>query len=71
MVFFKKWLRSHPQFLLHFLILIDVLMLCRKFELIPSSNKIFNYTVQACSVHVQIHVHYHVHVFVHALKIEY
>ena len=26
--------QSHPQFLLHFLIHIDVLMLCRKFELI-------------------------------------
>ena len=35
--FFKKWLRNHPQFLLHFLIHIDVLMLCRKFELIPTS----------------------------------
>ena len=39
MVFSKKWLRDHPQFLLHFLIHIDVLMLCRKFELIPT--KIF------------------------------
>ena len=38
MVFSKKWLRNHPQFLLHFLIHINVLMLCRKFELIPSSN---------------------------------
>ena len=37
MVFFsKKWLRNHPQFLLHFLIHIDVLMLYRKFELIPT-----------------------------------
>ena len=34
MVFSKKWLKNHPQFLLHFLIHIDVLMLCRKFELI-------------------------------------
>ena len=34
MVFFKKWLRNHPKFLLYFLIHIDVLMLCRKFELI-------------------------------------
>ena len=34
----KKWLKNHPKFLLHFLIHIDVLMLCRKFELIPSSN---------------------------------
>ena len=38
MVFSEKWLRNHPKFLLHFLIHIDVLMLCRKFELIPSSN---------------------------------
>ena len=37
MVFSKKWLRNHPKFLLHFLIHIDVLMLCRKFELIPTS----------------------------------
>ena len=37
MVFSEKWLRNHPKFLLHFLIHIDVLMLCRKFELIPTS----------------------------------
>ena len=37
MVFSKKWLRNHQKFLLHFLIHIDVLMLCRKFELIPTS----------------------------------
>ena len=37
MVFSKKWLRNHPQFLLHFLIHIDVLMLYRKFEVIPTS----------------------------------
>ena len=36
MVFSKKWLQNHPQFLLHFLIHIDVLMLCRKFEPIPT-----------------------------------
>ena len=36
--FSKKWLQNYAQFLLHFLIHIDVLMLCRKFELIPSSN---------------------------------
>ena len=36
MVFSEKWLRNHLQFLLHFLIHIDVLMLCRKFELIPT-----------------------------------
>ena len=35
--FFQKWLRNHPQFLLHFLMHIDVLMLCSKFELIPTS----------------------------------
>uniref|UniRef100_A0A1X7V2Y7 Uncharacterized protein n=1 Tax=Amphimedon queenslandica TaxID=400682 RepID=A0A1X7V2Y7_AMPQE len=33
MVFSKKWLRNHPQFLLHFLIHIDALVLCRQFEL--------------------------------------
>ena len=37
MDFCKKWLRNHPKFLLHFLIHIDVLMLCRKFESIPTS----------------------------------
>ena len=36
MLFSEKWLRNHPQFLLHFLIHIDVFMLCRKFELIPT-----------------------------------
>ena len=35
--FVKKWLRNHPQFILHFLIHIDVLMLCSKIELIPTS----------------------------------
>ena len=34
MVFSKNWLRNHIQFLLNFLIHINVLMLCRKFELI-------------------------------------
>ena len=43
MLFSKKWLKNHPQFLLHFLIHIDVLMLCRKFEPIPTS--IFQVTV--------------------------
>ena len=38
MLFSEKWLRNHPQILLHFLIHIDVLILCRKFELILSSN---------------------------------
>ena len=38
MVFSKKCLRNHQKFLLHFQIHIDVLMLCRKFELILSSN---------------------------------
>ena len=36
MLFSKKWLKNHPPFLLHFLIHIDVLMLYRKFELIPT-----------------------------------
>ena len=34
----KKWLQNHSKFLLHFQKHIDVLMLCRKFEPIPSSN---------------------------------
>ena len=38
MVFSKKWLKNYPPFLLHFLIHIDVLMLCRKFELILTRN---------------------------------
>ena len=38
MLFSKKWLQNHQKFLLHFQIHIDVLMLCRKFEVIPSSN---------------------------------
>ena len=38
MLFSKKWLKNHPKFLLNFLIHIDVLMLCRKFEPILSSN---------------------------------
>ena len=37
MVFSKKWLRNYPKFLLHFLIHIDALKLCSKFELIPTS----------------------------------
>ena len=37
MVFSKKWLENHQKFLLHFHIHIDVNMLCRKFELIPTS----------------------------------
>ena len=38
MVFSKKWLQNHPPLLLHFLLHIHVLMLCRKFELIPTNN---------------------------------
>ena len=37
MVFSKKWLRNHPKFLLHFLIHIDVVKMCSKFEPIPTS----------------------------------
>ena len=37
MDFSKKWLQNHENFLLHFLIHIDVLMLCSKFEVIPTS----------------------------------
>ena len=38
MLFSEKWLRNHPQFSLYFLIHIDVLILCRKFELIPTKT---------------------------------
>ena len=38
MLFSKKLVRNLQKFLLHFQIHIDVLMLCRKFEPIPSSN---------------------------------
>ena len=41
-MFSKKWLQNHHQFLLHFKIHIDVLMLCGKFELI--STKTFQVT---------------------------
>ena len=37
MLFSKNWLQNHPQFLLHFLMHIDVLMLSRKFELFPAN----------------------------------
>ena len=37
MDFSKKWLQNHKKILLHFLLHIDVLMLCSKFELIPTS----------------------------------
>ena len=37
MILQKMAPRNHPKFLLHFLIHIDVLMLCSKFELIPTS----------------------------------
>ena len=39
---FQKMAQKSPAILLHFLIHIDVLMLCRKFELIPT--KIFQVT---------------------------
>ena len=37
MLFSKKWPKNHSKFLLHFLIHIDVLKLCSKFEVIPTS----------------------------------
>ena len=37
-MFSNKWLRNHPQFLLHFLIHIDLLMLCGKLELISTET---------------------------------
>ena len=38
MLFFQKMAPKSQKNLLHFLIHIDVLMFCRKFELIPTSN---------------------------------
>ena len=38
MVFSEKWPKNDPHFLLHFLIHIDILMLCSKFELILTKN---------------------------------
>ena len=43
MDFSKKWLQNHKKILLNFLLHIDVLMLCSKFELILTS--IFQVTV--------------------------
>ena len=43
MVFSKKWPKNHPKFLLHFLIHIDVNMLCRKFEVIRTDSD-FNFS---------------------------
>ena len=43
MDFSKNWLRNHQNFLLHILLHINVLMLCSKFEVIPTS--IFRVTV--------------------------
>ena len=48
MLFFDKWLKNHPQFLLHFLIHIDVLMLCRKFEKICQNLKNTLYYYSPC-----------------------
>ena len=48
MVFSKKWLQNHEKILLHFLIHIDALMLCSKFELIP----ILNFRVTAISKNI-------------------
>ena len=56
MDFCKKWLRNHEKFLLHFLIHIDVLMLCSKFEVIPTS--IFQVTaiLRKCQIFEKIPV---------------
>ena len=58
MVFSEKWLKNHPKFLLHFLIHIDVLMLCRKFELILTNN------FQVMSIlNIQILLYMYMHVY--------
>ena len=48
MGFSKKWLQNHQKFLLHFLIHIDVLMLCSKFEPIPTSIFQVTATLRKC-----------------------
>ena len=58
MLFSQKWLKNHPQFLLNFLIHIDVLMLCRKFELIPTKTYIH------VKFRLNLHVHVHVRIFI-------
>ena len=50
MDFSKKWLQNHKNFLLHFLIHIDVLMLCSKFELIPTSIFRANFGKNPCTI---------------------
>ena len=56
MDFSKKWLRNHQKILLHFLIHIDVLMLCSKFELIPSSIFRVTATLRKCQISEKITV---------------
>ena len=46
--FHQKWLGENSSFLLHFVIHIHVLMLCRKFELIPIKIAFFT-NFQSCS----------------------
>ena len=45
--FHQKWLGENSLFLLHFLMYIHVLMLCRKFELIPIKIQFFT-NFQSC-----------------------
>ena len=61
MLFSERWLRNHPQFLLLFLMHIDVLMLHRKFELIPTNNFSSHHfaTLQAYSMSVSIYNQYY------------
>ena len=54
MLFSKKLLKNHPQFLLHFLLHIDVLMLCRKFDLITTKT----FVIQSCTCTCTLLVHY-------------
>ena len=66
MVFSKNWLRNHLKFLLHFLIHIDVLTLCRKFELfltnifqvmrILNCSKIWPSIGYTCTCNVFVHI---------------
>ena len=59
MLFSEKWLRNHPQFLLYFLIHIDVLMLCRKSD--PQFLLYFPCTI-AHENHPQFSLHFLIHI---------
>ena len=53
MLFSEKWPKNDPQFLLHLLIHIDVLMLCSKFELILITDyHVIHISIYSLLVHI-------------------